>query len=101
MDAQMHSDNFSTPGIHSSSYTVVVSRTHFQLCHKALTDLVPQSIRLQKDALAHEGYLEPATADHLATYMQPADVLLAATDQVNHIKTMGCHADLINACNVS
>ena len=84
MDPKMYSDNFSTPGIYSSSYAVVLSKAQFKLCQKAMTDLVPQSVKLQKDALAHKGYLEPVTADQLATYMQPADVLFAATDQVSN-----------------
>ncbi len=74
---------FSTPGIHSGVYAVELSRTQCRLCQKALAELVPQSIRLQREALAHERYLEPVTANQLATYMLPDDVLLAATDQVS------------------
>ncbi|DBB02952.1 TPA: hypothetical protein ACH3X1_013548 [Trebouxia sp. C0004] len=79
--ALVQPDNFSTPGIHSGVYAVELSRTQCRLCQKALADLVPQSIRLQREALAHERYLEPLTANQLATYTLPDDVLLAATDQ--------------------
>jgi len=81
--ALVQPDNFSTPGVHSGVYAVELSRTQCRLCRKALADLVPQSIRLQRDALAHERYLQPLTANQLATYMLPDDVLLAATDQVS------------------
>ena len=81
--ALVQSLTFSTPGIHSGVYAVELSRTQCRLCQKALADLVPQSIRLQRAALAHERYLEPVTANQLATYMLPDDVLLAATNQVS------------------
>ena len=74
--------NFSSPGIHNGSYSVEVPSVEFKLCQKALAELLPQSIRIQRDALADERYLEPVTADQLATYMRPADGLLAATSQV-------------------
>ncbi|KAA6425220.1 MAG: dual specificity catalytic domain containing, partial [Trebouxia sp. A1-2] len=79
--ALVQPDNFSTPDVHGGVYAIELSRTQSRLCQKALADLVPHSIRLQREALAHERYQEPVTANQLATYMLPNDVLLAATDQ--------------------
>ena len=59
--------------------------THdFRICQKALTQLLPGSVKLHHEASAHEQFLEPATANQLAVYMRPEDSLLAATDQVRH-----------------
>lgn len=85
----MQPDNFSTPDVHGGVYAIELSRTQSRLCQKALADLVPHSIRLQREALAHERYQEPVTANQLATYMLPNDVLLAATDQVSLILLYG------------